>query len=107
RSGEEASVTSAGIDHSPTAAAIGSAGLVRRGADREAIRARYVADERHAAPETDRAILHPNPFHLVQRQTAERAEPAGQIVKLSVDLFFSLEDLAFFRGVTIAPGGPL
>ena len=48
----------------------------------------------------------PNAIHLVQRQTAERAEPASQIVKLSVDLFFALR-IRFFHSVTIAAGGPL
>ena len=79
----------------------------RRRADREAVQARNVADERHAAQKADRTIFHPDLLHLMQRQAAERADPPGQIIQLGVDLFLACDDFPFLRGVPVAPGGPL
>ena len=42
----------------------------------------------------DRTIFHPDSLHLMQRQTAERADPAGQIIQLGIDLFLALEQIS-------------
>ena len=52
-------------------------------------------------------IFHPDSLHLVQRETAERADPAGQVIQLGIDLFFTLEEIAFLCSIAVAFGSPL
>src|ERR1700688_4731407 len=80
---------------------------IQGGPDREAICARYVADQRHAAQKAGWTIFDPDSLHLVQREAVEHAQALGQVIQLGADLFFPLEDIAFLGGVAIALRSPL